>query len=174
MKIVDKVILKKTWKKSVTLEFTTTYKYRIEVNLGCVSCQGCLSFCHFGSKDKKPLMDKKIRKNDYLIMCVFALTQTLIEGRNVHTTYTHWHAEKCWAWTLNIKKLAKNKRKMEKRKRVTKRKYEKNDIYVAIEWVLFSGSIAFLWRNNSSSLFRNLIDLWGIDVIIRQVFSEVL
>ncbi len=34
--------------------------------------------------------------------------------------------------------------------------------YVAIEWVLFSGSIAFLWRNSSSSLFWSLIDLWGI------------
>jgi hypothetical protein len=33
---------------------------------------------------------------------------------------------------------------------------------VAIEWVLFLGSIAFLWRNNSSSLFWSLIDLWGI------------
>jgi hypothetical protein len=34
--------------------------------------------------------------------------------------------------------------------------------HVAIEWVLFLGSIAFLWRNNSSSLFWSLIDLWGI------------
>ena len=50
----------------------------------------------------------------------------------------------------------------------------KGRIDVAIEWVLFLGSIAFLWRNNSSSLFWGLIDLWGIDVIIRQVFFEVL
>ncbi len=28
--------------------------------------------------------------------------------------------------------------------------------HVAIEWVLFLGSIAFLWRNNSSSLFEVL------------------
>jgi hypothetical protein len=84
-----------TWKKSVTLEFTTTYKYRIEVNLECVSCQGCLSFCHFGSKDKKPLMDKKIRKNDYLIMCVFAVRTDSNVNRGTQCTH-YIHTLTCW------------------------------------------------------------------------------